>query len=32
MTLSIGLATKSPSNYVYAAEGDVTVDATTFPG
>ena len=31
MTLSIGLATKSPSNYVYAAEGDVTVDETTFP-
>ena len=31
MTLSIGLATESPRNYVYAAEGDVTVDATTFP-
>ena len=31
MTLSIGLATKSPTNYVYAVEGEVTVDATTFP-
>ena len=31
MTLSIGLATKSPSNYVYAAEGDVEINATTFP-
>ena len=31
MTLSIGLATESPSNYVYATEGDVEVDATNFP-
>lgn len=31
MTLSIGLATTSPSSQVYAADGDVEINETTFP-